>query len=316
MIGYFHTPVRKTYQLKVSKLHTLMIEECGVPFGIPVVFLHGGPGGSISEKSRRFFDPKRYRIILFDQRGCGASTPTRELKDNTVFHSVEDLEKIRKFLGIDRWIVFGGSYGSTLALTYAIMHPELVMALVLRGIFLGRQSDIDWMIEKGGASEFYPEEYEQFAQLIPETSRHQLVQSYFKMMTEGTAQERDEAAKRWAEWESGQVTLQPDFSGSPVALEWQKTIGLLEAAYFAHGFFPGKSDNFILDHAYQLQNIPMAIVHGRFDTICRPSGAYDLAKACPHARFSILEESSHASEAHMFRKLVEIMDDLALKFSD
>lgn len=309
MIGYFHTPVQKSYQLEVSPLHTLSIEECGNPDGIPVVFLHGGPGGSVSEKSRRFFDPEKYRIILFDQRGCGKSTPVRELKDNTTFDSVEDLEKIRKFLHIDSWVVFGGSYGSTLALSYAIRYPEVVEMLVLRGIFLGRQSDIDWMVEFDGASQFFPEEHAEFASLVPEEDRDNLVQGYYKLMTEGTEEQRDQATKSWAEWESGQVTIQPDFSGSAEVEEWQRTIGLLEAVYFAKGFFPGESDNYIIENADKLKDIPMEIVHGRFDTICRPSAAYDLAQACPHAKLSIIEETSHSSEAHMFRKLVEIMDD-------
>lgn len=317
MIGYFHTPVRETHELKVDATHTLHIEECGAADGIPVIFLHGGPGGSVSETSRRFFDPEKYRVFLFDQRGCGKSTPTRELQGNTTFDSVGDIEKIRKHFDIDRWIVFGGSYGSTLALSYAIEHAEHVMHLVVRGIFLGRQSDIDWMIEDSGSSQFFPEEHAEFAEFVPEEERDQLVQAYYKQMTSGDREAFDQATKNWAEWESGLTTLQPDFSGAAETKEWHRTIGLLEAHYFANGFFPGESDNYILEHAEALQNIPMDIVHGRFDTICRVSSAYELAQACPQSQLYIIEESSHSPfEAHMFRKLVEIMDGLAAELSE
>lgn len=311
MLGYFHTPVRESYQIAVDNIHTLHVEECGCQTGRPVVFLHGGPGGAVSEKSRRFFNPQKYRIILFDQRGCGQSTPRREVKDNTIFASVRDMEKIREYLGLERWLVFGGSYGTTLALTYAIAHPKRVERLILRGIFLGRQSDIDWMIEANGASQFFPEEHEKFAARVANRPEKSLVQAYYQGMTQGSEADFDALTKAWAEWEGGQTTIQPDFSGEAETKEWQRTIGFLEAHYFAHGFFPGESDHYILAHADRLAAIPMDIVHGRFDTICRVSSAYELAQACPKARLHIIEESSHSPyEAHMFKKLVELLDGI------
>lgn len=310
MRGYVYTPVRSKTMLPVGDGHQLHVEECGNPNGLPIVFLHGGPGGAVTEKSRRFFNPEKYRIILFDQRGCGQSQPLRSLKSNTTFASVADMEIIREYFGLSEWLIFGGSYGSTLALTYAIMHPERVGHLFLRGVFLGRQSDIDWMIERGGASEFFPAEHESFAAWVQDSRKSSLVAAYYQRMCQGSSEERAEAAKRWAEWEGGQTTIQPDFSGEAEVQDWQKTIGLLEAHYFAQGFFPKESDQFILNHPDKLAALSMDIVHGRFDTICRLSGAYELARVCPKARLHIMEESSHSPyEAHMFQKLVELLDD-------
>lgn len=314
--GYYNTPVNQYYHLEVDAHHTLYIEECGNPEGVPVVFLHGGPGGAISEASRRFFDPSYYRIILFDQRGSGQSKPFLSLQDNTILYSVSDIEKIRQHLGIDQWILFGGSYGSTLALTYAIHYPHTVMQLVLRGIFLGRQSDIDWLF-KEGASEFYPVEFDRFKSYVQPGQQHDLVSAYYRLMTGGDEAIREAACLAWSSWEGGIVkmvnTPTPDTaSKSQKAEPHDLSLGLLEAHYFANQMF-WKEDNFILNRAHQLADIPMSIYHGRYDVDCRVSCAYDLKQACPHASLNIVELASHSpNEGPLFDELVNCMDQLKI----
>ena len=306
MQGYINTPVVHHHYLKVTDGYTLYIEECGNPQGIPVLFLHGGPGGEISELSRRFFDPQAYRIILFDQRGCGKSTPFLSVENNTIFASVADIEAIRQYLQIERWIVFGGSYGSTLALVYAIHHVERVLQLVLRGIFLGRKSDIDWLFQEG-AGYFYPEEFERFKQYIPQSEQHDLVQAYYKRMLSKETQHV--ACKNWSNWEDSIVQIvpkQPEADITPSNL----AIGLLEAHYFANGMF-WEEDNYILNRANQLSNTPISIFHGRYDVDCRPSGAFELKRACPHALLHIVEEAGHSpADIPLFEALFNHMEKI------
>lgn len=308
-LGYFNTPVNATYQLVVDDVHTLYIEECGNPDGQPVLFLHGGPGGAISETSRRFFDPAYYRIILFDQRGSGKSTPFLSLKNNTILYSVRDIEKIREYLDIDSWFVFGGSYGSTLALAYAIDYPQRVKHLILRGIFLGRQEDVDWLFQFG-ASEFYPEEFSQFKQHVPVNQQDDLVAAYYDLMTSGDQIKRQAACKAWSDWEGGIVTMvKPAIKNNQIEPS-DLSLGLLEAHYFANQMF-WKEDNYLLNRVKRLEKIPMAIFHGRYDVDCRVSGAYDLKQACSHADLSIVELAAHSpNEGPLFEALVTYMDEL------
>lgn len=308
-IGYFNTPVNKTHHLAVDDIHTLYIEECGNPEGQPVLFLHGGPGGAVSETSRRFFDPAYYRIILFDQRGSGKSTPFLSLENNTILASVRDIEKIRQHLDIDAWFVFGGSYGSTLALAYAIDYPQRVQQLILRGIFLGRQEDVDWLFQFG-ASEFYPEEFSAFKQHVPVSQQDDLVSAYYSLMTSGDEAKQQAACKAWSDWEGGIVTMvKPAIKDSKIKPS-DLSLGLLEAHYFANQMF-WKEDNYLLNRMQRLADIPMAIFHGRYDVDCRVSGAYALKQACPHAQLSIVELAAHSpNEGPLFEALVTHMEDL------
>ena len=311
MAGYLNTKINQVYHLEVDETHTLYIEECGNPEGQPVLFLHGGPGGSVGEPSRRFFNPEKYRIILFDQRGTGQSQPFLSLENNTVLDSVADIEKIRQYLQIEQWYVFGGSYGTTLALAYAIHYPKQVQHLILRGIFLGRQSDVDWLFQEG-AGYFYPEEFARFKNYIPEAEQDDLVTAYYQRMLDSDESVRDEACYEWSQWETAIVKLvqNPKDLRQPVT-NGDRSIGLLESHYFAHKMF-WEEDNYLLNRVDKLQDIPMDIVHGRYDVDCRLSGAYELQQLCPKAKLHIVALGSHTPyDDAMFTKLVSIMDELA-----
>lgn len=307
---YVNTPILDSFYLSVGSGHELYVETAGNPQGIPVIFLHGGPGGHVSEASRRFFDPEAYFIILFDQRGTGQSKPFLSLEANTIFHSVEDMECLREHLGIEAWYVFGGSYGSTLALTYAIHHPDRVKHLILRGIFLGRQEDIDWLYQ-AGASYFVPEAFDGFKNFIPEQEQGQLVEAYYQRLTQGKPAMRQQASKLWADWESSVINLVPQIpTGQERVSPSDMSYALLEAHYFVHGVF-GSQDQYILEHSDRLQEIPMDIVHGRYDINCRPIGAYLLKRAVPQAKLHLIEKGAHNPyERPMMEKLLAIMNHL------
>lgn len=317
MIGYIDTPVRNQYMIEVDNTHTLYVEECGCPTGIPVVFLHGGPGGEISEFSRRFFDPAVYRIILFDQRGTGKSKPFLSLENNTVLDSVQDMEKIRQALAIKKWIVFGGSYGSTLALAYAIQFPQYVLHLVLRGIFLGRSSDIAWLCSKTGAAQFFPEEFERFTSFIPEEEQEDLITAYYQRMIGNNQRLAQLACWHWSQWEKSLISLTPhltEFNEPDVISKSDLSIGLLEAHYFYHHMFWGE-DNYLLNRVNRLKNIPIDIIHGRFDIDCRVSGAYELAKKCPHAHLHIIQPGAHTPvDKELFIPLLEVMESIKQRY--
>lgn len=285
----------KRSTLKVSELHELYYEEVGNPEGAPVVFLHGGPGGGVGEVYRRFFDPKFYRIILFDQRGAGKSTPTAELKDNTTWDLVDDIEKLREHCGVEKWMVFGGSWGSTLSLSYAIKHPKRVVALVLRGIFLCRKSEIHWFYQEG-ASHLYPDEWERYLAPIALDERGDLVQAYYKRLTSEVESERLEAAKAWSRWEAATSKMQisqeaiEDFEDPVLANAFAR----IECHYFTNdAFMP--SQTYLLDQARaQLSDIPTFIVQGRFDVVCPATTAWELKKAMPHAEFNLVQTAGHS----------------------
>lgn len=281
--------------LKVSELHNLYYEEVGNPQGKPIVFLHGGPGGGVSPDHRRFFDPKTYRIILFDQRGSGQSTPCAELRDNTTWDLVKDTETLRELLKIDKWVVFGGSWGSTLALAYAITHPERVKALVLRGIFLCRPSEIKWFYQEG-ASQIFPDVWDEYLKPIPENERHDLVSAYYKRLTHEDAHVRLEAAKAWSKWEAATSRLYMDphavdeFDDPDFALSFAR----IECHYFTNNAF-FKTNNWLLENVDKIRHIPGFIVQGRYDVVCPAKSAWELHKAWPEAKFSIIADSGHAA---------------------
>ena len=286
----------KTHRLKVSAIHDLYIEEVGNQAGQPVVFLHGGPGAGLSTKHRRFFDPKHYRVILFDQRGAGQSTPHACLEDNTTWHLVDDIEHIRKFLGITRWLVFGGSWGSTLAIVYAETHPEVVTGLILRGIFLCRPEEIDWFYQKG-CDLIFPDLWENFVAVIPPEERHEMIRAYYRRLTGPDKNMALAAAKAWSEWEGGTLKLLPD---SETLAEFQKehmavSLARIECHYFVNHCFLTETDQ-LVRNAHKLRQIPAAIIHGRYDVVCPVKNAWDLHKAWPQAELKIIPDAGHAAD--------------------
>ncbi|MEJ2115839.1 MAG: prolyl aminopeptidase [Gammaproteobacteria bacterium] len=282
------------FQLKVSTLHTLWVEECGNPHGIPVVFLHGGPGAACEPFQRRFFDSKKYRIILFDQRGCGRSTPHAELAENTTEHLVADIETIRNYLKIRKWLVFGGSWGSTLALAYAEAHTESVSGLILRGVFLCRQRDIQWFYQDG-ASYIFPDLWEDYIKVIAEEERADLVNAYYKRLTSSEEKIRLDAARAWSTWEGGTSNLitKPSvlnhFADDHIAL----SLARIECHYFVNNSF--MRDNQLTEEAYKLKNIPGVIVHGRYDVVCPLEQAFALHQVWPGAEFIVTPNSGHSA---------------------
>lgn len=292
------------FQLKVSDVHTLWIEECGNPQGIPVVFLHGGPGAACEAFQRRFFDPEIFRIVLFDQRGCGRSTPHAELNDNTTQLLVADIETIREQLNIEKWLVFGGSWGSTLALTYAEQHPKRVTGLILRGIFLCRPRDIQWFYQDG-ASYIYPDLWQDYIKIIAEDERNDLVAAYYKRLTSEDMRVQLQAALAWSIWEGGTSNLNPKpsvfnhFADEHIAL----SLARIECHYFVNNSF--LHTNQLLEQADALNNIPGVIVHGRYDVVCPVEQAYALHQVWPSAEFIITPNSGHsAMEAENIDALV------------
>lgn len=282
--------------LHVSPLHRLYYEQCGNPDGKPVVFLHGGPGSGLSADYRRFFDPDAYRIVLFDQRGSGKSVPHASLEDNTTWHLVEDIETLRQHFKIDRWLVFGGSWGSTLALAYAIRHPESVTGLVLRGIFLGRASENRWYYEAGGgASAIFPDNWEDFVNLIPESERDDMIGAYHRRLTSNDDAVRAEAARAWSVWESSALKLIPDQNLIDDFSEPDKAAALarIECHYFMNNCF-FETDNYLIENVQRLRQIPGMIVHGRYDIICPLTSAWDLHRAWPEAKLEIIPDAGHS----------------------
>ncbi len=311
-MDYKAYPIQEPFnegRLKVSDLHEIYFEEVGNPNGFPVVFLHGGPGGGISPDHRQYFDPSYYRVVLFDQRGCGRSLPFAELKDNTTWDLVSDIEKLREHLGIQKWIVFGGSWGSTLSLAYAITHPDHVSGLALRGIFLCREKEIKWFYQEG-ASKLFPEAFEKYLQPIPENERHDLVAAYYKRLTSTDQKTRIEAARAWSVWEASTSRLIPD----PKMMEEhdEDEFALAFARIECH-FFVNKiwmpSDDYILEQISKIRHIPCEIVHGRYDVVCPIENAYELHKVWPESVFHVSQDAGHsAKEPTTLSTLVGMME--------
>ena len=301
-----------TGTLEVDDRHTLYYEQCGNPEGKPVVLLHGGPGGGCSDKMRRFHDPAKYRIVLFDQRGSGRSTPHADLVDNTTWHLVEDIETLRVKLGIDRWQVFGGSWGSTLALAYAETHPKRVTELVLRGIFMLRRWELEWFYQEG-ASRLFPEAWEHYVKAIPVTERHDLISAFHRRLTSDDDKTRLAAAKAWSVWEGATSFLRvdEDFAHSHEDPHFALAFARIENHYFVNsGFF--EVDDQLLRDAGNLADIPGVIVHGRYDVVCPVQNATDLHKAWPKSELVITPASGHSAfEAETVDALVRATDAFA-----
>ena len=283
--------------LQVTPVHQLYYEQCGNPNGKPVVFLHGGPGAGLVTDHRRFFDPQAYRIILFEQRGAGRSLPHASLDDNTTWHLVEDIERVREHFGVERWQVFGGSWGSTLALAYAEKHPERVTELVLRGIFLCREREIGWFYEDNhGASSIFPETWEQFVGLIPEAERGDMIGAYYRRLTSDDPSVRLEAARVWSLWEASALKLIPDQELIDEFTEPELAIALarIECHYFINKCF-FETDNYLVENVDRIRHIPAVIVHGRYDIVCPFMNAWELHKAWPEASLEVIANAGHAA---------------------
>jgi proline iminopeptidase len=304
----------QTHRLRVSELHDLYVEESGNPDGIPVVFVHGGPGGGTEPWHRQFFDPQKYRIVLFDQRGCGKSTPHAELRENTTWDLVADMERIRERLRIPQWVVFGGSWGSTLALTYAQAHPQACRALVLRGIFLLRKAEIDWFYQQG-ASWIYPDTWEAYEAAIPVDERGDYVAAYYRRLTSKDAATRAAAAKAWSTWEGSTSKLFPnlDMVRRFGESQFAEAFARIECHYFTHkGFF--ERDDQLLANIDTIRHIPAVIVQGRYDVVCPMRSAWDLHRAWPEAAFEVVGDAGHAaSEPGILAKLIEWTDRFAAR---
>lgn len=280
--------------LDVGDGHRLYVEQSGNPNGIPVLFVHGGPGGGCSSEHRSFFDPAKYRIVLFDQRGCGRSTPHASLEANTTTHLVADMELIRNALSIDQWLLFGGSWGSTLSLVYAQTHPERVNGLILRGIFLCRDQDITWFYQQG-ANALFPDYWQEYEAEIPKADRHDMVSAYYQRLTSDNEIARMSAAKAWSVWEGRCSTLDPNpdtvehYADPHLALSMAR----IEAHYFINKGF--MEPNQILNNADRIADIPTVIVHGRYDVICPVKQAFELYNALPHSELHIVRDAGHSA---------------------
>jgi proline iminopeptidase len=304
------TPYRE-HTLPVDALHTLRVEECGTPDGIPVVYLHGGPGAGISPTHRRFFDPRRYRIVLIDQRGSGRSTPFGELRDNTTQHLVADIEKVRQHLGIERWLVYGGSWGSTLSLAYAQAHPDRATGLIVRGVFLGREEENRWFAElNGGARWIFPERWDRYQAHIPESERGNMLDAYWKRLDHDDEAIRIAAAQAWLGWEDNAATLLHDVDAVS-ATDPLDTLAKarIEAHYFRHNTFLEHGQ--LLRDIDRIRHLPGVIVQGRYDIICPPRSAWDLAQAWPEARLEMVIAGHSANEAATTDALVRATDAFA-----
>lgn len=308
-------PPRQPYnegKLKVSDLHTIHFEESGNPEGKPIVLLHGGPGGGCPPFYRQYFDPKKWRLVMFDQRGCGQSKPHAELQENTTWDLVNDIEKLREYLNIHQWVVFGGSWGSTLSLAYSQTHPDRCKGLILRGIFMLRQKEIRWFYQEG-ASYIFPDAWEEYVKPIPINERDDLVTAYYQRLTSPDAQIRLEAARAWSIWEGSTSRLFPD-------LDLKQKFGIdafaeafarIECHYFINKGFIDPEDKLLLN-IDRIRKIPAVIVQGRYDVVCPMMSAWELHRAWPEAEFIVVADAGHSmSEPGIRTCLIEATDKFA-----
>ncbi len=295
--------------LKVSDVHDIYFERVGNPEGVPVVFLHGGPGGGLIPAYRQFFDPEAYHVVLFDQRGSGKSTPHAELRENTTWNLIDDIEALREKFGIEKWFVFGGSWGSTLSLAYAETHPDRVSGLILRGIFLTRRKELQWFYQSG-ASEIFPDFWERYRDAIPEAERGDFMTAYYKRLTSDDEQTRLAAARAWSVWEGSTSKLFPSedlmnhWEGEQEAL----SLARIESHYFMNNsFFP--TENYLIENVDKIRHIPTVIVQGRYDVVCPATSAWDLHKAFPEADLQIIPDAGHSiSEPGIASALIAATD--------
>ncbi|MFP6806251.1 MAG: prolyl aminopeptidase [Pseudomonadales bacterium] len=304
------------HRLQVDDIHELYIDESGSVDGIPVLFVHAGPGSGCEFDSRCFFNPEKYRIILFDQRGCGRSTPHGELQNNHTSDLVADMEKIREYLGVEKWVLFGGGWGSALSINYAESYPDRTLGLVLRGVFLGRQKDIDWFYQEG-ASQFFPDHWEDFVAPVSKDKHDNFPGAYFKLMSGENELARMGAAKSWSSWEAHCATLHPNqrlikhFSNPHRALARCK----IGSYYYSNGCF--LEENQLIKAASALKDIPGIIVHGRFDMVSPLENAHLLHRAWPNSQLYIVREAGHsATEPVLIDALIRATRDMSLRFED
>lgn len=305
----------RTGHLPVSELHSLYFEECGNPLGLPVVYLHGGPGAGVSPRARQFFDPARYRAVLYDQRGCGRSTPFAELRDNTTWELVADLERLREHLGIERWLVFGGSWGATLALAYGERHPERCLGFVLRGIYTMRDWESAWL-HGGGVAPLRPLEWERFLAPIPAEEHGDLVAAYHRRLFGDDPEEQRRAAIAWSEWEASMITLLPDpeLMGELVEEHAALAIARISAHFMRERGWLETEDELLRD-VPRIAHLPCVIVHGRYDLICPPRAAVDLHRLWPGSELQLIPDAAHlAFEPSIARALVAAADAFAERF--
>ncbi|MDJ0531873.1 MAG: prolyl aminopeptidase [Xenococcaceae cyanobacterium MO_207.B15] len=299
-------------KLKVSELHTIHYEESGNPQGKPVIFLHGGPGGGIAPMYRRYFDPQKWRIVIFAQRGCGQSTPYAELKENTTWDLVRDIEKLREHLAIEKWVVFGGSWGSTLSLAYSQTHPERCKGLILRGIFMLRQKELKWFYQEG-ASYIYPDAWEDYLKPIPISERDDLISAYYHRLTSENQEIRLEAARAWSVWEASTSKLLPSEKSIKRfgEAEFAEAFARIECHYFVNkGFF--SSENQLIENINRIRHLPGVIVQGRYDVVCPTVTAWELHKAWQEAELIIVPDAGHSiSEPGILDALIEATDRFA-----
>ena len=311
-VQYLYPPIDPFDQrmMDVGQGHRIYVEQCGNPNGVPVVVLHGGPGGGCSPAMRRYFDPDIYHIILFDQRGCGRSRPHASVENNTTWHLVDDIEAIRASLDIDSWIVFGGSWGATLSLIYAQSHPDRTTHLVLRGVFLMTQAELDWFYG-GGAGKFWPEVWDRFAGLIPEDERDDLIAAYAKRLFCGDVPTELKYAKAWSLWENALASINSNGSVGESPGEYARAFARLENHYFVNAGFL-ETDGEILANMSRIAHIPGLIVQGGYDMICPPQAAYSIAQVWPACELDMIPNAGHTlSEPGITAGLVRAMDRIA-----
>ncbi len=296
--------------LKVSEIHTIYYERCGNPDGVPVVFLHGGPGGGLIPMYRQFFDPEYYQVILFDQRGAGRSTPHAELRENTTWDLVADIETLREKFEIEKWFVFGGSWGSTLSLAYGETHPDRCFGLILRGIFLTRRKELEWFYQHG-ASEIFPDFWERYRDAIPEAERGDFMTAYYKRLTSTDEKVQIAAARAWSVWEGSTSKLYPSkdlmdhWEGEHEAL----SLARIECHYFMNNSF-FTTENYLIENVDKIRHIPTVIVQGRYDVVCPATSAWELHRAFPEADLQIIADAGHSiSEPGITSALVDATDN-------
>ncbi|MGB3757349.1 MAG: prolyl aminopeptidase [Rivularia sp. (in: cyanobacteria)] len=305
-------PPREAYQegrLQVTELHTVYFEESGNPQGKPIVVLHGGPGGGCPSYYRQYFNPEKWRLIMFDQRGCGKSTPHAELRENTTWDLVSDIEKIREHLGIDKWVVFGGSWGSTLSLAYSETHPERCTGLILRGIFMLRQKELHWFYQEG-ASNIFPDAWEEYLKPIPPEERDNLLNAYYKRLTSEDKRVRLEAAKAWSIWEAStsKLFLDKSLTNSFGESAFADAFARIECHYFVNKGFFEREDQLLLN-VDKIRHIPAIIVQGRYDVVCPMVSAWELHKVWSEAEFIVVPDAGHSmSEPGIQTALIDATD--------
>ncbi|KUP94869.1 prolyl aminopeptidase [Tritonibacter horizontis] len=315
-VQFLYPPIEPFDQrmLDVGQGHRIYVEQCGNPNGVPVIVCHGGPGGGTSPAMRRYFDPRVYRIVLFDQRGCGRSRPHASCEDNTTWHLVADMEMIRDLLEIDSWILFGGSWGATLALIYAQTHPDRVTHLILRGVFLMTQAELDWFYG-GGAGKFWPETWAKFTALVPEDEQGDLIAAYHKRLFSGNRDEEVRFGRAWSAWENALASVYSNGMSGESPGDYARAFARLENHYFSNAGFL-HMDGQILANMGRISHIPGIIVQGRFDMICPPASAYSIHEQWPNSDLIMVRNAGHAlSEPGISAALVKAMDQLAEDFS-